>query len=278
MGVDEEESNPLLAHQLVHAGNVSALAEPHPLRTSAEQALVYARGRVNLCAEGGPVPIEQGKERVRRRAGDDLQTTGVLQRSKAAHDVAFIPSPAVANLVEAMPVHLRELVKGAVFPPGAVDLLLRELDECVDLLRVSLLEQIVGHHRQERRAEAQGDTEIDVVAGEALEGQEEGRVGLRDRLEEPFLLHVRGGLGVTDERQVRVKDDGKIAVSHVTALPCRWDALPSVRAEAHRLVRRRPPRAGCSTRALRSRCLLPIRSPPSASARSRRRARWRRGR
>src|SRR5208282_5684021 len=79
MRVDEEEPVPLLAHQLVDSGHVAALAQPHPLGPPAEEALVDARRRMDLRAEGGPVAVEQRKERVRGRASDDLEATGVLQ-------------------------------------------------------------------------------------------------------------------------------------------------------------------------------------------------------
>jgi hypothetical protein len=81
-------------------------------------------------------------------------------------------------------------MEGPVLAPRAIDFLFRELDELVDLLRVPFLEEIVGHHGKERWAERQRQPEIDVVAPQPLEGEEQGHVGLGDRLEEPLLLHV----------------------------------------------------------------------------------------
>ena len=170
--VHEEEADPLLAHQLVHARHVAALAEPHPLRPPSEEALVEVGRRVNLRAERRPVAIEEREERVRRRARDDFEAPRVLQRAEAPHEVALVAPPAVADLVEPVAVHLRQLVEGVVLASRAVDLLLGELDELVELLAVPLLQQLVGHHRQERRAEAQREAEVDVVAPEALEGEE----------------------------------------------------------------------------------------------------------
>ncbi len=214
MRVDEEEANPLLTQELVHAGHVAALAKPHTLRAPTEEALVDRCRRVHLSAKSCPVAIEQREERVGGRARDDLESPGVLQRAVRLDEIAVVPSPAVANLVEAVPVRLRELVEGPVFAPRPVHLFFGELDELVDLLRVPLLQKIVGHHREERRAERQGQTKIDAVGEHPLESQEKRRVRLGDGLEEPFFLHVGGGLRMPDERQVRVKDDREVSVRH----------------------------------------------------------------
>ncbi len=114
VGVDEEEANALFAHQLVDARHVSAFAEPHPLRSPAEEALVDAGRRVDLRPERRPVAIQQREERVRCRARDDLEAAGVLQGTVAANEVPVVAPPAVADLVEALAVHLRQLVAGAI--------------------------------------------------------------------------------------------------------------------------------------------------------------------
>ncbi len=143
-----------------------------------------------------------------------LETRGLLEGTEAANEVAVVAPPAIADLVEAMAVHLRELVEGAVFPPGAVDLLLGELDEPIELHGVALFEEVVAHHLEEGRAERHRHSEIDVVVREALESEEQRGVRLGDGLEEPLLLHVGGSFRMPHERQVRVQNDRKKSVRH----------------------------------------------------------------
>ena len=208
---------------------------------------------------------------MRRGAGDDLEAPRVLQRAKAAHEVPVVAPPAVADLVETVAVHLCQLVAGAVLAPGAVDLLLGELDERVDLARVALLEQVVRHHRQERRAEAHREAEVDPVLAEPLEGEQERRVRLGDRLEEPLLLHVRGRLGMAHEGQVRVQDQGEVAARHVTSpfVPRARGARPSARGSAERCslapAKRLAPARARSRPGARSRRATPSRSRRASS-------------
>ncbi len=122
-------------------------------------------------------------------------------------------TPEVANLHEAIAVHLGQSVEATV-AAGALHFALRQFHEPVDLDRVPLLEQIVGHHAQERRAHREGDSKVDVVTDESFESEQQGRIGFGDRLEEPLLFHVGGGLGVAHERQVRVQHESEVAVSH----------------------------------------------------------------
>jgi hypothetical protein len=84
---------------------------------------------VHLGTKRRPVAIEQREKRVRRGARDDLQAPRVLKRAVPANEVALISPPEISRLVEAVAVHLRQLVEGSVLPPRTVDFLLGQLDE-----------------------------------------------------------------------------------------------------------------------------------------------------
>ena len=77
--IDEEVADGRLAQQLVDAGDVAALAQPHAARAVAEVTLVEIGGDVDLGADVGPVAVHQREERVRRRRRDHLDAAGVLR-------------------------------------------------------------------------------------------------------------------------------------------------------------------------------------------------------
>ena len=86
VGVDEEVADRRLAQQLVDAGDVAALAQPHAARAVAEVLFVQIGGDVDLGADVGPVAIHQREEGVRRRRGDHLDATRLLQQVERAPD------------------------------------------------------------------------------------------------------------------------------------------------------------------------------------------------
>ena len=120
--VDEEVADALLAQELVDAGHVAALAEPHALRAPAEEALVDVCAAVWICArKAAQLRSSSGKNGCVAVQVMISSLPGVLEGAEAAHEIAVVAAPAVADLVEAVAVHLRQLVVGAVLAPGAVD-------------------------------------------------------------------------------------------------------------------------------------------------------------
>ena len=97
---------------------------------------------------------------------------------------------------------------------GALDLLLGQLDQLVEVLGVADLEQVVGQHRDQRRRQRHGRAVRDVIGDQPLEHLHQRQVRPGDRLVEPLLLHHRRIFGVTDERQVGVQDEREISGGH----------------------------------------------------------------
>jgi hypothetical protein len=152
VGVHEEVADRGLAEQLVHAGDVAALAEPHPGGAAAEVLLVEVRGDVDLRAQGGPVPVQEGEEAVGGGGGDDLEPVRVAQAAEGPHQIPVVAAPRVAQRLEPVEVHAGEAVVVGL-GPRPVELLLGQLDELVEVLRVARLQEVVRHHADERRGE-----------------------------------------------------------------------------------------------------------------------------
>ena len=79
---------------------------------------------------------------------------------------------------------------------------------------VALDEQLVRHHRDERRRQRHREPVVDAVAQQAVEDADERDVGLGQRLEEPVLLEELRVLGMADVRQVRVQDRAPVPDGH----------------------------------------------------------------
>src|SRR5450432_273046 len=211
--VDEEVPDRGLAQQLVDAGHVAALAEPHAARAVAEVVLIEIGRDVDLGADVRPVAIHEREERVRRRRRDDLDAPRGLQPLESAHEIAVVRAPGVAQATKPVVIHVREAVVVRL-GLGALDLLFTELDELVEVLRVPDLEEVVGQHRDERRRQRDRAAVRDLVADEAVEDLHERQVRARDGLVEPLLFHDRRILGVTDEREMGVQDEREVAGRH----------------------------------------------------------------
>ena len=116
-------------------------------------------------------------------------------------------------MVEALPVVLGERTELRIVPQ-AVDLLVGQLAQRVEPLRVPREEQLVAQHPHQRRGQGERDAEGDAVVDAAVEHLEERQVRLGDRLVEPVLLEELGIFRVAHVRQVRVEHDGEDAAGH----------------------------------------------------------------
>jgi hypothetical protein len=176
VGIDEEVPDRRLPQQLVDARHVTALREPHAARATPEVPLVQVGRYVNLGAQGRPVAIEKWKERVGGSGGDDLHPTRLLEAPERADQVPLVGAPGVANRLEAIPVHLGQTMVVRL-GPGALELLLGQLDQAIEVARVALLQEVVGEHRDERGRERDGATVGDAVGDKALAHQSVARAG-----------------------------------------------------------------------------------------------------
>ena len=211
MRVDEEVPHRRLAQQLVDAGHVAALAEPHAARPAAEVALVESARRCTWARSAAQLRSISGKKACVAR-GDDLEPAAVLQPPERAARGRLVAAPGVAQAAEAVAVHVREPVVLRL-RPGALELLLGERDQVVEVLGVPLLQQIIGQHGM-----SGGDSEsvsgMASVGDQPLEDLQERQVGVADGLVEPALLHDRRILRMADEGQVRVKDQREVSGRH----------------------------------------------------------------
>ncbi|HRY44812.1 MAG TPA: hypothetical protein P5164_12790, partial [Thermoanaerobaculia bacterium] len=111
---------------------------------------------------------------MRRRAGDDLELPGVLEVAIPARQVSLVGVPDVLRRPEAREDLLRRReprLAARVFP-----LPRRKLEALVDVPGRAELQVRVLHHREERRREADGEAEVDLVALQVPEDVEELRV------------------------------------------------------------------------------------------------------
>ena len=82
------------------------------------------------------------------------------------------------------------------------------------MLVEALPQELVPHHRRERRRHAHREREGHALRGHAVERVEQRQVALDERLVEPALLEVPRVLGMPHEREVRVQHEREVAVSH----------------------------------------------------------------
>ena len=106
---------------------------------------MIARGE-NLRADGGRMIGQQRQQCVRGGGGDDFNPAFVLELAKRAHEIAAARAPRVARQTEAVVIHPRQFVKRAV-PVGAVNFLLRQGDEAVQMPLVTSAQERVEQHR-----------------------------------------------------------------------------------------------------------------------------------
>ena len=109
-------------------------------------------------------------------------------------------------------VHQRELVELG-HPARALDLAAGEVDQPVQVPQVAVLQERIGHHREERRRERHRDAEVDALLLEPVEHLDERDVRLGDRLVEPVLLEEVLVLGMPHVGEVRVEDERQVPLA-----------------------------------------------------------------
>ncbi len=197
------------------ARRVGALGQPDPVGVAAEVLAVVLGGHVDLRPDRLGHRVHEREEAVGRAAGDDLQLPGVPVLAEGAHqvravDVAEDP-PDVGELVQVEPGEVVEVRLPALRP---LHLAPRQLDQAVEVAVVPADQQLVGHHRDERRRQRHGQPVVDAVLQQAVEDADDRDVGLGERLEEPVLLEERRVLGVPDVREVGVEDGAPVPGGH----------------------------------------------------------------
>jgi len=212
--IDEEEADVLRRQIAIDPRGIPALGQPDAAGVPAEMHPVMHAGDLDLRADRLLVD-HQGQKPVGSAAGDDLHRPRVLQALEGADQV-----PAVSIVEQAA-----QMVEALAVMPGerselrirarAVHLLVAELAEQVQPLRVARHEQLVAQHSDERRRQRHGDPERDPVVDAAIEHLQQRKVRLGDGLVEPVLLEELGVFRVTHVREVSVQDDRERAVAHL---------------------------------------------------------------
>src|SRR5437867_9788598 len=98
-----------------------------------------------------------------------------------------------------------------------------EIDQKIEMAHVALAQKLVLQHRAQGRRERHCEFERHVVVHQPLHHLQERDVSLGDRFEEPIFLEKMLVLGMPDERQMRVKNERKMA-SHYRLL---YSVIPS---------------------------------------------------
>ena len=260
--LEEAEAEAGLLEEDVVARQVAALGQPDPVGRAAEVLAVVRGGDLHLGAHRLRHRVHERKEAVGRAAGDDLEIPGIPVLAERAHQVRAVDlaedPPDVRELVQVEP---GEVVELGLPPLRPVHLAPRQLDEVVEVPVVAPHQELVRHHRDERRRERHGQPVLDAVVQQAVEDAEDRDVGLGERLEEPVLLEKGGVLRVPDVGQVGVEDGTPVPGGHrgfPTAGRCRWRPRDGRR----RSPRRAPP--GPSARARRARPSRRPTRPPRA--------------
>ena len=186
-----------------------------PVGIAPEVPLVVLRRHVDLGAHRLRHRVHQRQEAVGRAAGDDLELARVTVLAEGRDQVrAVLVAEDAAHVLELVVVEARELLELGLPVPGALDLPARQLDERVEVPVVAPDQQLVRHHRDERRRQRHRQPVVDAVAQQAVEHAHDRDVGLGERLEEPVLLHEGRVLRVTDVRQVGVEDGAPVPGGH----------------------------------------------------------------
>ncbi len=196
----------------VEARVVRALREPRARGLAADDSLETGDAERELRPDAFRRREQSRQVAVGRRACHELDATRVPVLHEAREHVAAVPVPHRAHVGEVVTIEGRDRRQAAVAiePPH---LALCQPLESGEVVVKSAPQELVAHHRGERR-HAHGDRERHPVAGEPVEGIEERQVALDERLVEPPLFEVPRVLGMANEREVSVKDQREVAVSH----------------------------------------------------------------
>ena len=156
---------------------------------------------------------------MRGGGGDDFEAALVLKFAEGADEIAVAGPPGVANRSEPVVIHPRQFAEGAV-PVRAVDFLFRQFDEAVQVPLVTLAQQRVEQHRAQGRRERKRQARVHAVAPPAFQRLQQRQVGFGDGFKQPGFLQEFFVLGMPHKRQVRVQDEGQIAL-HSWSERCR---------------------------------------------------------
>ena len=135
-------------------------------------------------------------------------TACVLKLLEGGDEVAVVMPPRLARLAEFVVIHPREIAERAV-PVRAMDFLFRQVNQAVEMPRVTLAQQRVAAASRKAWARAKREARFQLVALPAVEHLDQRQVGFGDALEQPAFFEKFFVLRMPHKRQVRVQDEWK---------------------------------------------------------------------
>ena len=144
---------------------------------------------------------------MRRRRSDHFENAGVAQSAEGGKQVAIpIIYKTAAALREKIDIKLRERVQLLVAAVSS-DFARREIDRAFEMTHITFAQQRILQHRAKWWRDADRELERHAVVYEPLHHRDERDVTFRDRLEEPVFLEEFVVLRMTNEWQMRVKNE-----------------------------------------------------------------------
>ncbi len=214
VSIDDEPANLGLLEMVFDPGNIGAFGKPDPPGIPTKTVSVIVSGNLNLGADRLGKIHHQGEKAMGGSAGDYLKNTRVLKFSKGADQVATVAiTEKMAAVVKPVVIEAGEGLKGGIVP-GAVKLLVGELDLFFQPVDVTILKQGIPEHGAQGRGQRHGESEGNAVADETLHHIQEGQIGFGDRLVQPILLEKLGIFGMAHEGKVGVEDGGYVTEGH----------------------------------------------------------------
>src|SRR5262249_23500527 len=202
-----------VAQQLVDVSIVGAFGKPDSSRRSAKVLFVISAAHFDLSASRLD-PRHQREKSVRRSAGDDVDRSRILKRSKTRENVSAVAVPKqVPAGAEVIKIHLRGIVQ-RLAAASSHDLFFAQLDEPRQMSDIALLQERIGQHLAQRRREPESYSSLYPVLETGAQDVKQREGCLADRLKQPVFFEELGVLGVTHKRQMRVKNDGEQSVWH----------------------------------------------------------------
>src|SRR4051812_45305488 len=107
-----------------------------------------------------------------------------------------------------------------------MDFFVREFDESIEVPQITLLQQWIEQHRTKGGGQRQGQARVHSVPQPAVHRLNQRDVGFRDGFKQPVFFEKLFVLGMSDERQVCVKDESEVALHVVGSRLARMNAKP----------------------------------------------------
>src|SRR5436190_9484289 len=111
---------------------------------------------------------EERKDCVSCGAGDNLELTGVLQRSKGFNEIAIGTEIEVANGFEPLKIESRQFVE-MLFPMCTMDFPFGQIDQSFEMPQVTLLQQGIQEHRAKRWRKRESQAYLHSILAPALQ-------------------------------------------------------------------------------------------------------------